>query len=491
MKNLTLLTTFFGLFAYAVHAAEKPNILFFLVDDMGSQDTSVPLYVKDGEVVTTKTNKIFKTPNMERLAKQGRRFSNAYAYSVCSPSRVSIMTGMAAVKHGVTTWTHPQSQSIDTGKMQNKVMRSADWNKKGIPENVPLLTTELKKAGYTNLFAGKAHFGPNDTKNGDPLNLDFEVNIAGHGAGGPGSFFGKDNFGKGIWHVPGLEKYHGTDTHLSDAITIEMNKAIENAVAKKKPFFSYMSHYAVHAPFQLDPRFAKNYPNLKGHDKAYATLVEGMDKSLGDMLDKLDELSVAEDTLVIFYSDNGSARMMANGHPYRGMKGHRHEGGHRVPLLVSWAKLNPDSELQKKIKIMPNSIDETLVTCMDMMPTFLDVADVETPKSVDGFSFLPQICGEKSNRVPEFITHFPHGQHNNNLFTSYRYGDWRVIYNYQPKTWELYDLKKDISEKNNLAKEMPEKLNELARKMLKKLEQEGAKFPVSVTTGESLKPTLN
>ena len=308
-------------------ADKRPNILFFLVDDMGVGDTSVPFLYKDGDAQKIGLNNLYRTPNMAKLAESGRIFTSAYSYSVCSPTRISLMTGQAAPRHRVTTWTHPKQSSIDTGLVKTAGIRSpADWRVTGLDRSLPLLPRLMKQAGYRTLFAGKAHFGPDDTTSGDPTNLGFDVNLAGFGGGGPGSYWGKYNYsanhrtGKHVWDVPGLEKYHGTDVFLTEAITLEMNQAIEDAVNSGHSFFAYMSHYAVHAPWIYpDTRFIKNYPTLDGHGLAFATLVEGMDKSLGDIMEKLDELGVAEETLVIFFSDNGSA-WSANG-PFRDKKG--------------------------------------------------------------------------------------------------------------------------------------------------------------------------
>ena len=283
---------------------------------------------------------------MEKLARNGRLFTQAYAYSVCSPTRISLMTGQAAPRHGVTTWTHPKRSNIDTGRVQTKKIKSpSDWTIRGLDLSLPLLPRILKDSGYKTLFAGKAHFGPDDTPAGNPINLGFDVNIGGYGGGGPGSYHGKYKYSAAWrsrnnhdWDVPGLEKYHETEVFLTEAITLEMKKAITDSIRGKKPFFSYKSHYAVHAPYEVDDRFKANYPQLKGHALAFATLVEGMDKSLGDLVRHLEESGVAEETLIIFFSDNGST-FHANA-PYRDKKGSRHEGGLRVPLIVSWAKPN-------------------------------------------------------------------------------------------------------------------------------------------------------
>lgn len=479
-------------------AAERPNILFFLVDDMGIGDTSVPFLYNDGKPQKIPLNDLYRTPNMEKLAANGRLFTNAYSYSVCSPTRISLMTGQEAPRHRVTTWTHPKQSSVDTGRVKTaKVKSPASWRVTGIDSSLPLLPRLMKKAGYRTLFAGKAHFGPDDTPSGDPTNLGFDLNIAGFGGGGPGSYWGKYNYsanhrtGAHVWDVPGLEKYHGTDTFLTESITLEMNQAIEESVNAEKPFFAYMSHYAVHAPWLYpDARFSENYPKLKGHGLAFATLVEGMDKSLGDMIQKLDDLGVAEETLVIFFSDNGSA-WSANG-PYRDKKGSRFEGGLRVPLIVSWARPNPQNPMQKQFAIPANSVEHDVVTCVDMMPTMLRIAGANIPDDavIDGHDISPYLTGTPGTHRPqEFLTHFPH-RHRNTLFSTYRQKDWKIIYSYASEEWELYNLEDDPFERRNLVGKRPDLALSLAKKLVQQLDSQKAMYPVSVSDDKDVKPNL-
>lgn len=484
--------------ASASTAAERPNILFFLVDDMGIGDTSVPFLYKDGKPQRIPLNDLYRTPNMEKLAANGRLFTNAYSYSVCSPTRISLMTGQDAPRHRVTTWTHPKESSVDTGLVKTAQVKSpADWRITGLDRSLPLLPRLLKQAGYQTLFAGKAHFGPDDTPSGDPRNLGFDVNIAGFGGGGPGSYWGKYNYsanhrtGAHVWDVPGLEKYHGSDTFLTDAITLEMNQAIEDSVKSDKPFFAYMSHYAVHAPWLYpDARFSANYPKLKGQGLAFATLVEGMDQSLGDMMDKLEALDVAEETLVIFFSDNGSA--WSAGGPFRDKKGSRFEGGVRVPLIVSWAKPNPQNPLQKQFAIPANSVEHDVVTCVDMMPTILKIAGASLPANavIDGHDISPYFTGVAGTHRPqEFLVHFPH-RHRNTLFSTYREDDWKIIYSYASEQWELYNLKDDPFERTNLVKQDPQLALSLAKKLVERLDSQQATYPVGTSDSKVIKPNL-
>ena len=482
-----------------VAAADRPNILFFLVDDMGVGDTSVPFLYQDGKPQRISLNDLYRTPNMEELAANGRLFTNAYSYSVCSPTRISLMTGQEAPRHRVTTWTHPKLSSIDTGQVQTENIKSpSGWRVAGIDSSLPLLPRLMQRAGYQTLFAGKAHFGPDDTPSGDPTNLGFDLNIAGFGGGGPGSYWGKYNYsanhrtGAHVWDVPGLENYHGTDTFLSEAITLEMNHAIEKSVNEGQPFFAYMSHYAVHAPWLYpDSRFVKNYPGLKGQGLAFATLVEGMDKSLGDMLQKLDDLGVAEETLVIFFSDNGSA-WSANG-PFRDKKGSRFEGGLRVPLIVSWARRNPQNPLQKQFAVPPNSVEHDIVTCVDMMPTVLRIAGAGIPSDVviDGHDISPYFKGiPGTHRPQEFLTHFPH-RHRNTLFSTFRQNEWKIIYSYATEAWELYNLENDPFERMNLVGEHPDVAKELAEKLVQQLDRQAALYPLSVSDNKVVKPEFS
>jgi len=249
----------------------KPNIVFFITDDYGWQDTSVPMWKE-----RTKLNENFRTPSMERLAEQGVKFTSAYtACSVCSASRISIMTGQHPVRHGTTFIT-------GTPGRNSKTMQSAKQDNEGIQKEDILLPALLKEVGYRTICIGKAHFGRGFSA--DPLNLGFERK---HYANASGSPIGKSCGGSDAYHV----NRNGKDVHLSEALTLEAKAEISAAAKDQKPFFLYLSHYAVHEPILEDKRFSKNYPDLKGGDRAYATLVEGADKSLGDIMDHLEKLA--------------------------------------------------------------------------------------------------------------------------------------------------------------------------------------------------------
>ena len=318
----------------------KPNIIMFLVDDMGWQDCSEPFWKEK-----TAFNKRYNTPSIERLATQGMKFTQAYACAVCSPTRVSLISGMNAARHRVTNWTLRRGKS---SVKEPENLRMPEWNLNGaqptdsIERSVHItpLAKILKNNGYFTIHSGKAHFGAIGTPGANPLNLGFDINIAGHAAGAPGSYQGTAYFGnnpdgtvKNTWSVPGLEKYHGQDINLSDALTKEAILAVDSSLKTDKPFFLYMAHYAVHTPIQADNRYIDKY-NEEIDDKIeakYASMVEGMDKSLGDLMDYLDKKGITENTIILFMSDNGGLSAVGRG-------GEPHT--HNKPLS-KWKRFSP------------------------------------------------------------------------------------------------------------------------------------------------------
>ena len=486
----------------AVQAStEQPNIVVFLVDDMGPMDTSVPFMTNgDGEPVRYPLNDFYRTPAMQRLADRGVRFSTFYAMSVCSPTRTSILTGQNAARHHVTQWI--RSEENNRGPFG-----PPEWNWTGVHDASVTLPGLLKTAGYRTMFVGKAHFGPIGEPSEWPDNLGFETNIAGCSWGQPGSYYGEDGYGaiKGNAKraVPHLEAYHGTDTFLSEALTIEAKKQISQAVEDGVPFFLDLAHYAVHAPFHSDPRFAGSYAE-SGKPKpaeAYATLIEGMDRSLGDILDHLDSLGVAKETLILFLGDNGSDAPLGPEHehassfPLRAKKGTHYEGGMRTPFIAAWAEPSAASPCQQRLPIAAGSVHEGLGTVMDLYPTLLALAGVEPPAThvVDGVDLAPQLAGAvHTDREKRFLMHFPHS-HRSSYYTVFREGDWKVVYNYLPEQnpakvrYELFNLREDPFEHRNLAETESLKLADMMRGLIADLEAHGAQYPVD-EAGRELRP---
>lgn len=468
-------------------APEQPNIIFFLVDDMGWQETSVPFYTE-----VTELNERYHTPAMEKLASKGMMFTQAYACPLCSPTRVSLMTGINSARHGVTNWTLRKDVSPD---YEHQSLIIPPWNVNGLNaepgvENTfvsKTLPMYLKEAGYQTIHVGKAHWGAKGTPGESPLNLGFDVNIAGHAAGGPGSYYGKYDFsaawrnGDRIWDVPGLEKYHGQDINITEALTIEAMAEMEKAVSQSQPFYLYMSHYAIHAPWEKDERYYQNYveQGLSDFEATYASMIESMDKSLGDLLAKVKELDIEDHTIVLFMSDNGSPSQCPQNLPLRGHKISPYEGGIRDPMIVYWPNRTPAA----------SSCDEPLII-EDFFPSILEMAGIsnynELVGTIDGKSFVPALGGESlhsENR--EFFWHFPHN-YGFEPYSVIRKGDWKLIHWYKDGKKELYHIPRDIRESNDLATENPAVLNELSVRLGSYLRSVGAKTPMEKESGKPL-----
>ena len=501
------------LLASLAGAGDRPNIMVFLVDDMGVMDTSVPFLTDEaGKPKKYPLNDYYRTPGMERLAANGIRFNQFCAMSVCSPTRISILTGQNAARHRATNWINPRSDNAGT-------FGPKDWDWTGLEKGDVTLPGVLRENGYRTMHIGKGHFGPFDHEGSEPLNLGFDHNVAGAAFGAPGSYYANQNYGglmKGRRkeHTPPhLEKYHGSDTFLTEALTIEAKKLVAQSVKDEVPFFLYFSHYAVHAPFDSDPRFADHYAG-SGKPKAaqaFATLIEGMDKSLGDMLDQFAELKIAEDTLIFFLGDNGSDAPLGNQHevacaaPLRGKKGAHYEGGMRVPFIVAWGKPNPENRFQKNLPIPSGVVQAQIASVADLFPTILGITEAGIPGDhvVDGFPMNTLLTGKPDAGRPEqFLMHYPHGKHRSNYFTTWRDGDWKVIYHALPDetttgnfiqfkdgNYELFNLKNDPFESKNLAASEPDQLRKMMQGMIQSLEEMKAVYPVN-KEGATLKPKL-
>ena len=480
-------------------AQERPNIILFLVDDMGWQDTSLPF----GEQKSA-LNERYRTPNMERLASEGMKFTNAYATPVCTPTRVSIMTGMNAAHHHITNWTHIQKDT-PTDQEDDMFLRAA-WNyngfspEKGIPNTIHAtpLPKLLKDHGYFTIHVGKAHWGSMGTPGSNPYNLGFMVNIAGNAIGHPQSFRGEDNYGnlpgKSTFHaVQDLSEYYGTETFLTEALTLEAIKSLEAPIRNRQPFFLNLAHYAVHIPLQEDKRFYKKYVDA-GLDEAeakYASMIEGMDKSLGDIMDFLKARNIEQNTIIIFMTDNGGLSLVpprggvAHTHnlPLRAGKGSVYEGGIRVPMIVRWPRV-----------VEAGTTAEQYVIVEDLFPTILDVAGITNPvtiQEVDGRG-IGSILRNPQHRDQErsLIWHFPNKWQPDgpgiNYKSAIRRGDWKLVYHMRNGQLELFNLKDDISESKDVAGQNPGKVKELSQLLSSQLRKWKAPMPVVRSSGKTV-----
>ncbi len=504
---LTLVVAYCDFATVPASFGAPPNIVLILVDDMGVMDTSVP-FLADANGLPQRypLNEFYRTPNMERLAQNGIRFNQFCAMSVCSPTRVSIMTGQNAARHRTTNWINPnQNNSGPSGPL--------DWNWHGLRKDSITLPKILQSAGYRTMHVGKGHFGPLGSDGADPTNIGFDSNIAGGAAGHPKSYYGTQNFGNPTNGQPipfdavrGLEQYHGTETFLTEALTLEAKKLVSQAIEDDKPFFLYFAHYAVHSPFHSDPRFAAHYQNADkpANARAFATLIEGMDKSLGDILDHLIDKGVAEDTLILFLGDNGSDAPLGHEHavacaaPLRGRKGSHYEGGTRVPFIAAWASPSDTNEHQRRFPIATGKIQSQIAAVYDIFPTVLEIANCQVPTAhtQDGTSLTTLFQGKSDPaRSDRFLMHFPHAPHRSNYFTTYRNGRHKVIYHYFPSAasedshYQLFDLAEDPFEQSNLAQSQPAILRQMMEELIDALHSQSATYPVDAS-GNALRPAL-
>ena len=512
---------------------QKPNIVFFLVDDMGWLDSSVAF----GEEAYP-LNLRYHTPNMERLAERSTLLTHTYVSPVSSPTRTTLMTGMHSAHARITDFTTafpgiPSDASHKPEKLANDVLIHPEWNYNGIsptagvPHTVQAtpMVQLLKDDGYYTIHVGKGHWAAAGTPAASPYNLGFCVNVAGQVAGKPTSYYGEENYGntKDKWSVfstMNLTEYYGTDTHLTEALTLEALKTLDYPIKNNMPFYLYMAHHAVHTPITPDPRFVQRYLD-EGCDQGqanFASLVEGMDKSLGDIMDYLEAKGIADNTIIIFMSDNGGNSentskggvVHTQNAPLREGKASCYEGGIRVPMMVCWPN-----------RIAPKTRINTPVTAEDIFPTILEMAGVKNYKTiqeVDGKSLVRlltdgshvvekamkagEITDQKSANAfvidesvsgidpqREIVSHFPHQWkpyplEDIDYLTSMRKGDWKIVYRHRTQALELYNLAEDLSERNDLAAAEPEKLRELAALLSDKLRGWNASMPRFRSTGE-------
>lgn len=481
-------------------AGQRPNLIVILVDDLGVMDTAVPFLASPtGQPLVQPLNRQYRTPHLEKLALSGMRFSQFYAMSVCSPSRVSLLTGQTSARHRVTQWIDPEKNNA--GEFGPR-----DWCWEGLNGSSITLPRILQAAGYDTIHCGKGHFGPFDHPGSDPRQLGFDRSIGGTGAGQPGSYYAQENFGNrsgrlGKWGVPDLEAYHGGREYLTSALTQEFTAAIAKSVDRGRPFFGFLAHYAVHAPFQPDARFADHYPDQPSDLAAFCSMVEGVDESLGALLTHLDQLKISEQTLIVFLGDNGSDSPrgdpfgIRSADPLRGKKGTHFEGGMRVPCLISWARTDAQHPLQRAWPITAGGICRDLSAVYDLAPTLLQIATGQPgglPEPVDGRSLWSRLAGQTETFPQEFLMHFPH-EHRSSYFTVFRQADWKLIYHYRrpaKESFELYNLREDPSESQNRAGTEPDRRRTLWRELRKALKSCDAQFPLADDGTTELDPGL-
>jgi len=404
---------------------EKPNFVFILMDDLGWMD------------VSCYGSKFYETPNIDRLASQGMKFTSAYAACpVCSPTRASILTGKYPARLQLTDW-------IPGHKRENPKLLTPEFYQE-LPLRETTIAERLKSAGYVSASIGKWHLGREPYY---PDKQGFDLNFGGTHQGSQKSYF----YPYGILNIT-----IGTEgEYLTDRLTTEAEKFIE--ANKDRPFFLYLSHYAVHTPLAGKPEKVEKYkkkvkPGMDQNNPVYAAVIESVDESVGRIMAKLDDLKLADNTVVIFFSDNGGLLDVTSNAPLRLGKGHLYEGGTRDPLIVRWPG-----------KVKPGSLCDTPMISTDFFPTMLEMAGIKGT-CPDGVSIMPLLRQKGSIERKTFYWHYPH-YHRCTPGGAIRDGDWKLIEFFEDGHVELYNLKDDLSETTDLAAKMPEKAEELRKKL--------------------------
>ena len=420
----------------------RPNIVFILMDDLGWADLGC-------------TGSTFhQTPHLDRMAREGMRFTSAYAAGpVCSPSRAALLTGQAPARLHLTDWLPGRGDRPDQ-KLQRPLIAT------NLPAGIDSLAKVLKAAGYRTAHIGKWHLGGSGSL---PADHGFEQNVAGDHRGTPLSYFAP--YQKAADIMPGLEKAADGE-YLTDRLTSDAVSFLRNS--RRQPFFLYLPHYAVHIPLAAKSNLVAKYrvkppAGATQTNAIYAAMVESMDESVGRILQTLSELGLDEKTLVVFTSDNGGLSVRegpntpaTSNAPLRAGKGYLYEGGLRVPLLVRWPGVIPAGR-----------VASAPVITTDWMPTLLELAGVPGPtNSGDGVSLANLLKGGPAPQRDTLFWHYPHySNQGGKPGGAVRSGDWKLIEHYESGYLELFNLAEDPGETTNRAGAFPDRANALAKSL--------------------------
>jgi arylsulfatase A len=418
----------------------KPNILFILIDDLGWQD------------LHCYGSKFYETPNIDRLSAGGMMFTNAYsACPVSSPTRASILTGKNPARLQFTG--HITAIGRHRYPEQGRIIPPQDKMYVALEE--VLIPEALKPLGYSTISIGKWHVG--DKEKYFPTHQGFDINIAGYAQGSPPTYWAPYKNPELDWN-PSIENLDEgkPGEYLTDRLTNEAINFLK--VNKEHPFFIYLSHYAVHTPLEVADSLVRKYEKKleSNHSKknaVYAAMIENVDSNIGRLLSELDKLGLTNNTIIIFYSDNGGYMPATDNTPLREGKGFLYEGGIRVPLIIKWPGYVAGGTL----------CDEPVISD-DLYPTIMEMVGkgVTPVKNIDGLSLVPLLSGEKHLKRDQLCWYYPHYSPQAQMpGYAIRKGNFKLVEHYDPVKIELFNLQEDIGEKNNLAESNPGKVLEL------------------------------
>jgi arylsulfatase A len=446
----------------AADPPQRPNVIVILADDFGWTDLAC--YGSD----------LHETPHLDRLAKDGMKFTQNYsACTVCSPTRAALLTGKYPARLHITDW-------IPGLMPDNPKLFVPNWTK-FLPAKETTIAELFRANGYATASIGKWHLGGEDyypEKNG------FDINIAGTDKAAPPSYHAP-------WKIPTLTEGKDGD-YLTDRLGKEAARFIERS--KDKPFFLYLAHFAVHTPIQGRADLVAKYKEklkagLTHTNAAYAAMVESLDASVGRIRAMLNETRLADRTIIIFTSDNGGRVPTTSNKPLRFGKASAYEGGVRVPLIIHWPGVT-----------RPGSVSDAAAITMDLFPTLVDMAGLKARKSAsendaagcDGVNLVPLLRGTGGVTRKELFWHYPHHQHyqlgGTMPYGALRSGDLKLIEFFNDMRAELYDIKNDIGEERDLAKERPKLVEELRTRLHGWRKEVGAQMPKPNPKHDAAKP---
>lgn len=430
-----LLCLVFADFVVAVDDVAKPNFVFFFIDDLGWAD------------VGFQGSEFYETPEIDALAASGTVFTDAYACAPnCAPSRACLLSGLYTPRHGIFTVGDPKRGNDQFRKLE------PIRNETVLADDFETWAEVLDDQGYSLASMGKWHLGS------DPTTQGFDINVAGKEWGSPSG---------GGYHspykYPNLEQKEKGE-YLTDRLTSEAVQFINDN--QERPFFLYLTHYAVHTPIQakddLTAKYQSKKPGAHQDNAKYAAMIESVDQSVGAVLATVEKLGLSDNTVVVFFSDNGGHSGATSNHPLRGAKGMLYEGGIREPLIIRAPGLTQAG----------TKCSEPVIG-VDLYPTFLELAGVGIDgRKLDGKSLVPLLKDASASlHRPALFWHFPaylqgSGDPSGGPFRTtpagaVRMGDWKLIEWFETGRLELYNLKMDISESRDLSQDEPEKLQEL------------------------------
>ena len=453
-----------------IESKEKTNFLFIIVDDLGWSD--IGCFGAD----------LHETPNIDKLALQGQKFINSYAAApVCSPTRAALLTGKSPATLNMTIWRESARNTV----MDKKLLPP------DVEGNLPLeevtLAEILNRDGYITAHLGKWHVGDFEYF---PELQGFDINVGATVWGCPPTFFypyrGKMSFGS-FRFTPGLQKdsrgkyrVDREGEYLTDRITDEALNILEDI--KDKPFMLNLAYYTVHTPIEAKQHLIAYYekklkPGMSHQNPVYAAMVHILDENVGRVLNKLDELGLTENTVVIFTSDNGGYinawrnKTVTSNAPLRSGKGSLYEGGIRVPTIIKWPGVTT-----------PGSESDCLTSTQDFYPTVLDISgskiDPKQERELEGTSLVPVLKNVDAELQRDTLYwHYPHYYPTTTPVSAVRQGKWKLLHFFEDDSVELYNLADDIGETNNLAERYPDKTKELSRLLKKWQKQVNAPMP--------------